>query len=350
MQWLKIPIEAPCERSRRQALTRQQNLTKPAGSLGRLEHIAVRMSAIQGSPSPGIDRVHICIFAADHGVVAEGVSRFPQSVTASMVRNFVDGGAAINVLARAIDATLEVVDVGLICEPASTPTLIRHRAGAGTGNIAHTAAMSADQLIDAMDAGKAAAERAAGCGCDLFVGGEMGIGNTTSASALACAFTGVAARSVVGPGTGLNAAEVAHKVHVVEQALGRLPADCAAPLEFLRNLGGFEIAALTAAYLRCAQLRIPLLIDGFISSVAALVAQRILPAVSQWMFFAHRSAEPGHQVVLEAMSAEPVVSLGMRLGEASGAAVVVPILRMACMLQTEMATFEEAGVGRSNGS
>jgi nicotinate-nucleotide--dimethylbenzimidazole phosphoribosyltransferase len=285
-------------------------------------------------------------------VSAEGVSAFPASVTAQMVRNFIEGGAAISVLARALAATLEVIDLGTLAsvEGATASPRATDRAhhalrlGPGTANFVTASAMTPDQLTAALAAGRDSVARARDRGAQLYIGGEMGIGNTTAASALACALLGAAAERLVGPGTGLDARGVAHKVDVVERALALHRPFLADPYESLRRLGGFEIAALAGAYVRCAQSGLPALVDGFIASTAALVASRLAPGIEEWMCFAHRSREPGHARVLEALGAQPLLDLGMRLGEGSGAAVAVPLLRLACELHAGMATFEQAGV------
>ncbi|ROO39104.1 MULTISPECIES: nicotinate-nucleotide--dimethylbenzimidazole phosphoribosyltransferase [unclassified Pseudomonas] len=327
-----------------QAAARQQQLTKPAGSLGRLESVAVQLAGLQGQLKPSLDQVWIAIFAGDHGVVAEGVSAFPQEVTGQMLLNFVSGGAAISVLARQLEARLEVVDLGTV-----TPSLelagVRHlRVGPGTANFLHGAAMTPKQGVQALQAGHDSVARAVEVGTQLFIGGEMGIGNTTAASALACALLDCPVTHLVGPGTGLDAAGISRKALVIERALALHGAQGNDPLQTLFNLGGFEIAALVGAYLACAQQGVAVLVDGFICSVAALVAVRLNPGCRPWLLFAHRGAEPGHLHVLETLGAEPLLDLGLRLGEGSGAALAVPLLRLACGLHGQMATFAEAAV------
>ena len=344
MIWIIPEIQPPCPITRRQALQRQSQLTKPAGSLGRLEALAVQLAAMQGKAKPAVDRVWISLFAADHGIAEEGVSAFPQTVTRLMLHNFVQGGAAISVLSRQLTALLEVVDVGVAVPLDDCKEIIIARAGNGTANFARQAAMNATQLATALTAGAASARRACAFGAEIFLGGEMGIANSTSAAALACALLNAEPSQLAGPGTGLDAAGVAHKCEVIAQAL-RLHADgLHEPMEILRRLGGFEIAALVGAYLQAASLQMPSLVDGFISSVAALVAVRLQPACAEWLLYAHQSAEPGHRRVLDALDAQPILDLSMRLGEGSGAAVALPILRAACVLHGEMATFEEAGI------
>lgn len=325
------------------AQERQRQLTKPAGSLGQLETIAVRLAALQGSPRPRLTNVHIGLFAADHGVVAEGISPYPQAVTGQMLRNFINGGAAISVLARNLGARMTVVDLGTVT-PLDLPGVRQARLGAGTRNFAQVAAMTAEQCADALQVGRETAQLAASQGAELFIGGEMGIGNTTSASALAAWLLDCPPAELVGPGTGLDAAGVSHKAQVIEAALCVHGAACAGPLEALACFGGFEIAALVGSYLGAAQAGVAALVDGFICTVAALIAVRLNPDCAPWLFFAHQGAEPGHRAVLQALQAQPLLALGLRLGEGSGAALAVPLMRLACELHGNMATFAEAAV------
>ncbi|GGK43972.1 nicotinate-nucleotide-dimethylbenzimidazole phosphoribosyltransferase [Pseudomonas koreensis] len=327
-----------------QAAARQQKLTKPAGSLGRLESVAVQLAGLQGQVKPTLEQVWIAIFAGDHGVVAEGVSAFPQEVTGQMLLNFVSGGAAISVLARQLDAQLEVVDLGTVTPTLNLPGVLHLNVGPGTANFAKGAAMTQAQGGLALQAGRDSVLRAKAAGAQLFIGGEMGIGNTTAASALACALLDCPVAHLTGPGTGLNAEGVSHKAQVIERALALHAAQRGDALQTLFNLGGFEIAALVGAYLACAQEGVAVLVDGFICTVAALVAVRLNPACREWLLFGHRGAEPGHRHVLETLGAEPLLELGLRLGEGSGAALAVPLLRMACDLHGQMATFAEAAV------
>jgi nicotinate-nucleotide--dimethylbenzimidazole phosphoribosyltransferase len=331
------------ESVRAQALARQDQLTKPRGALGQLEALAVALAAMQGNERPQVERLHVSVFAGDHGVVEEGVSAYPQSVTGQMLRNFVGGGAALSVLARRLAAPLEVIDLGIV-EPLQLDGVSHLRLGLGTANLAREAAMSDEQLRLALAAGRDSAQRAAEDSAELFIGGEMGIGNTTSASALAAVLLPRSPLTLVGPGTGLDLAGVRHKVQVIQNAVRLHAEHCVAPLEALRRLGGFEIAALVGAYVHCAQQGIAVLVDGFICSAAALCAVRMNPECRPWLMFAHRSAEPGHLAVLEALNAVPLLDLGLRLGEGSGAALAVPLLQQACALHNEMATFAEAAV------
>ncbi|EKG36912.1 MULTISPECIES: nicotinate-nucleotide--dimethylbenzimidazole phosphoribosyltransferase [Pseudomonas] len=340
--WLK-PAQAIDVPMREAALGRQQQLTKPAGSLAQLERLAVQLAGLQGRERPAADQLWIAIFAADHGVVAEGVSAYPQEVTGQMLHNFVNGGAAISVLARQLSAQLDVVDLGTV-SPMDLPGVRHLRIGAGTANFVQGPAMSVEQGLAALQAGRDSVLRAKAVGTELFIGGEMGIGNTTAASAVACSLLECAAPLLVGPGTGLNAEGIQHKTLVIERALALHAEQAGDPLSSLFCLGGFEIAALTGAYLACAQEGIAVLVDGFICSVAALVAVRLNPSCRNWLLFGHRGAEPGHRYLLETLQAEPLLDLGLRLGEGSGAALAVPLVRLACELHNGMATFAEAAV------
>ncbi|PHN20414.1 nicotinate-nucleotide--dimethylbenzimidazole phosphoribosyltransferase [Pseudomonas sp. ICMP 561] len=341
--WWLEPAQAINIPVREEALARQQQLTKPTGSLGQLERVAVQLAGLQGRVKPKVDAVWIAIFAGDHGVVAEGVSAYPQEVTGQMLHNFVTGGAAISVLAQQLSAQLDVVDLGTV-SPLDLPGVRHLRIGAGTANFAKAPAMTQEQGLLALQAGRDSVLRAKAVGTELFVGGEMGIGNTAAASAVACSLLECAAQLLVGPGTGLNAAGISHKTDVIERALKLHVEQAGDPLQSLFCLGGFEIAALVGAYLACAQEGITVLVDGFICSVAALVAVRLNPGCRDWLLFGHRGAEPGHRHLLETLQAEPLLDLGMRLGEGSGAALAVPLVRLACQLHNGMATFAEAAV------
>lgn len=343
MDYLFEPIAAPDHQYYQRALDRQNQLTKPAGALGFLEQCAVRLAAMQGSDCPRLEKIQVSVFAADHGVAVEGVSAFPQVVTTEMVKNFAAGGAAVNVLAKHVAADFEVVDVGLL-QGLDLPGIISHRAGAGTANYTEMPAMAPAQLAIAFAAGRAAIQRARANAAELFIGGEMGIANTTSASAIAAALLKIPASELTGAGTGLNVEQIGHKARVIDRALQRHQERLDSPLAILQTLGGFEIAALTAAYIAAAQHGMPVLVDGFISSVAALLAVDINPDVADWFFYGHCSAEMGHARVLQALNARPLLSLDMRLGEGSGAVLAVPLLQMACRLHNEMATFSQAQV------
>ncbi len=343
MDWLNHKIERPDEAYYKKAFNRQAILTKPQGSLGLLEELAVRLAAMQQTEQPEIEQVWVSVFAADHGVAAEAVSAFPQVVTAEMVKNFANNGAAVNVLSRYVNASFEVIDVGLV-NTVEAKGLIVDRAGNGTANFAKQAAMTALQMNSALASGKSAVKRALKHKTQLFIAGEMGIANTTSASAMATALTGLSVEQLTGAGTGLVNKAIQHKAKVIEESIDLHQNFLETPLNVLQYLGGFEIAALVGAYVYAAQQKLPVLIDGFIASVAALLAVKINPEVQAWFFYAHRSQEKGHQLVLEQLQARPLLDLKMRLGEASGAVAAVPLLQMACRLHNEMATFAQAEI------
>ncbi|SCZ50754.1 nicotinate-nucleotide--dimethylbenzimidazole phosphoribosyltransferase [Thiohalomonas denitrificans] len=343
-EWLDVPCAPLDETAEGAARKRQSQLTKPPGSLGQLESIAIELARLQGSPRPGAEKVHIAVFAGDHGVAAEGISLFPQSVTAAMVRNFAAGGTAISVLARELKASLEIINLGTVDDPGSAPGVLDLQLAAGTANFTEEPAMTREQLFRAMNAGRHSAERAHLEKTQLFIGGEMGIGNTTSAAAIAAALLGRSAADLVGPGTGLDPKGVSHKAEVIERAFRLHAPHLKDPLEVLRRLGGFEIAGLAGAFIACAQTGLPVVVDGFIATAAAVTAEQLRPGTVDWLLFSHASAEPGHAAICEALGATPLLDLGMRLGEGSGAAAAVPLIRLACALHNEMATFEEAGL------
>ncbi|BCB28060.1 nicotinate-nucleotide--dimethylbenzimidazole phosphoribosyltransferase [Sulfurimicrobium lacus] len=344
MQWLETPAQPIDQAMLAAALARQGQLTKPPGSLGCLEEIAVRLAAMQGTQQPSLERVRITVFAADHGIADEGVSAFPQAVTGQMIANFAHGGAAISVLARNLGASLEVVDVGSKADSAAMLGVIVNKAGEGTANFRRQPAMSENQLAAALQVGRDAVIQALKDDAQLFIGGEMGIANTSAATAVACALLERSAHDIAGPGTGLDATGVSRKAQIIDDALALHRPALTSPLEILRHVGGFEIAALCGAYIASAQAGLPVLVDGFIASSAALLALRIRPDVADWLFFGHASAEPGYVHLMQALDARPLVNLDMRLGEGSGAAVALPILRLAAALHGQMATFAEAGV------
>ncbi len=343
LDWLEQTISPPDASVRERALAHQAQLTKPAGALGRLEHVAVQLAAMQGCLRPEINRIHVSLFAGDHGIAAEGVSAFPQQVTVQMVKNFIDGGAAASVLSGFLNATLEVIDTGM-ATPVDDKRIIAASAGRGTANFLHQAAMNLQQLKQSLDTGRAAALRAKQSRSDLFIGGEMGIANTTSATALSCALLSCDTTQLTGAGTGLNTAQIQHKAALIEQALIHHRAMLHSPLNILQTVGGFEIAALTGAYISAASWQLPVLVDGFICTVAALLAIHINPGVKAWLLFSHCSDEQGHRYLLKVLNVKALLNLNMRLGEASGALSAVPLLQMACQLHNNMATFADAGI------
>lgn len=348
MSWINDPVADISEQAVNNARARQLELTKPPGSLGTLEELAVKFSAIQGTQQPSVKNIHISIFAADHGIADENVSAFPQVVTTEMVKNFARGGAAISVLAKQHGAKLEVIDLGTVVEPGELNGVISSRIAAGTANFLHQAAMTERELDKAFQAGKDAVQRAIDSDADVFIGGDMGIANTTSATALACVYLDKSPQDLTGAGTGLDEKGIQHKAKVIEQALTQHEAGLLDDIEILRFFGGFEIAALTGAYIYASQKGLPIIIDGFIATAAALAAARIKPGSDKWFIYAHQSHEQGHKLLLKSLHADPLVNLNMRLGEASGAAIVIPLLQQACVLHANMATFAEAGVSTSD--
>jgi nicotinate-nucleotide--dimethylbenzimidazole phosphoribosyltransferase len=329
------------------ARARQQALTKPPGALGRLEELACWFAARQGRSVPAPLVPAIAVFAADHGVTAQGVSAYPSDVTAQMVGNFARGGAAINVLARRTGARLTVVDVGVAGDLPHAEGVVGARIRPGTDDLSVAPAMTREHADSAIAVGTERAIADITAGANLLVAGDMGIGNTTAAACLVCAFTGEPPDAIVGLGTGLDEAGRARKVAVAERALARArsrtPRD---GVDWLAEVGGLEIAAITGYYLEAARRAVPVLLDGFISAAAALAARAHAPRAVDWMLAAHASAERGHRAALRHLGLEPLVDLGLRLGEGSGAALALPLLDAAIALHAEMATFEEAGVSR----
>ena len=329
-------------------------LTKPLGSLGQLEDLAVQMVAIRQERYAEPLNKAVYVFAADHGITAEGVSAYPREVTRQMVRNFLADGAAINVLARLHGVGMNVVDVGVDADLADGVGLLHRKVRKGTRNMLWEAAMSDEELAQALEIGSRLADTAKEREQSLLAIGEMGIGNTTSASVIASVLTGETAAAVTGKGTGLDATAQAHKRRVVAAIIekqfgvddGRLPVD---PIELMRCVGGLEIAAMTGMMLGAARHGIAVMVDGFISTAAAAIAFAIEPTVRGYFFAGHRSEEPGHRVLLEYIGLTPILSLNMRLGEGTGAVLAMPILESAMRLYVEMATFVSAGVSEANG-
>lgn len=348
LAWLTQPVKLLDDKAREQAEHHQQQLTKPPGSLGLLEQVAIDFAAWQGQTHPQLERVGVRIFAADHGVCAQQISAFPQQVTAQMVANFVAGGAAISVLSQHMHADFGVVNVGVkhdIPLPKRTEADYINRAvAAGTKDFTEAEAMTYGQMVEALEVGRSCLANA---DWQVFVGGEMGIGNTTAASAIFSALLKLHPEHTVGPGTGLQSAALLHKQAVIEQALALHKQKLSDPLAVLQCLGGFEIAALTASYIAAAQAGIPIIVDGFIATAAALLAVNINPGSREWMLFAHQSAEPAHRSALDALKAKPLLDLGLRLGEGSGAALALPLVQSALRLHNTMATFASAGVSEN---
>jgi nicotinate-nucleotide--dimethylbenzimidazole phosphoribosyltransferase len=342
--WVYQKCPDPSAHCRDAARARQDQLTKPTGALGRLETLAIELAGLQHTERPRAASAPITVFAGDHGVVAQGVSAYPQDVTIAMMANFCAGGAAISVLARELGSRLEVVDAGTLAQQPLTG-VVTDKPRRGTRDFSMEAALTPTELAFAFDCGKRAVARCAQGAPDLLILGEMGIGNTTSAAAIAAALLHVKAEAIAGHGTGIDAAGRAHKARVIDAALARhgLSTD-SSPERILCAVGGLEIAAISGAIVAAAQRRIPLLIDGFIVSVAALAAARLNPSCRPSLIFSHRSAEQGHRIVLDALEARPLLDLDLRLGEGSGAALALPLVRSACALHNGMATFAEAAV------
>jgi len=329
----------------RAAREHQDRLTKPRGSLGRLEDIGVQLCAIAGTcPPPLPAPVTVAVFAGDHGVVAEGVTPWPQEVTAQMVANFCAGGAAINVLAGCAGARVVVVDVGVATPIAlEADTLVRRTVRHGTGNLAVEPAMTRDEAAAALDVGVEVATHALEQGARMLVTGDMGIGNTTASAALIAWFTRRAPTEVTGRGTGVDDDTVARKTRIVEQALARVPAG-AAPIDVLAEVGGLEIAALAGFIVAGAAARVPVLLDGVIAMAGAVVAAASAPEVTGYLVAGHRSSEPGASAALVHLGLAPLLDLDMRLGEGSGATLAIPLVQGAARILNDMATFDAAGV------
>lgn len=345
---LVADLTPPSEAWRERALRRLDSLTKPLGSLGRLEALAAQLVAIRQAEISLPIRKAVYIFAGDHGVTAEGVSAYPSAVTHQMVLNFLAGGAAVNVLAQLHHADLHVVDVGVDADFDGCEGLLHHKIARGTRNMRHEAAMSDAELSAALSAGGKLAADAAAAGHAMLAIGEMGIGNTTSASAITCALTGSSPAVATGRGTGIHAAAHARKIATVEAVLKHHRSDLKYPLDTLRCVGGLEIAAMTGMMLAAPRHRIAVVADGFISTAAAALAVAIEPRVRGYLFAGHRSEEPGHQLLLEYLELAPILSLEMRLGEGSGAVLAMPILESAIALYSRMATFASAGVSKAS--
>jgi nicotinate-nucleotide--dimethylbenzimidazole phosphoribosyltransferase len=337
-------IAAPADVYEAQARTHLDALTKPLGSLGRLEDMAAQWFAIRCGMVTGPVSKAVYVFAADHGITAEGVSAYPSEVTRQMVLNFLSGGAAINVLARLNHVDVNVVDVGVDGDLAGHAGLAQYKVRRGSRNMLREAAMSEEELAAAISVGLTLAEAAFAKGNNLMAVGEMGIGNTTAASVMTAALTGTPASLVTGRGTGLDSAAYDHKCRIVDAVVHRHFAQPTGAREILRCAGGLEIAAMTGMMLGAARRQIAIVIDGFISTAAAAIACGLAPAVRSYLFAGHQSQEPGHRVLLAHLNLEPILDLHMRLGEGSGAVLAMPVLEAAMRLYQEMATFASAGI------
>ena len=326
------------------AEARQGNLTKPPGALGRLEDLSIKLAGIFGTERPSIAGKAVIIAAGDHGVVAQGVTAYPQEVTAQMVLNFLAGGAAITVICRHLGIRQVIVDAGVASDLPDSPELRAVKIGRGTGDISRGPAMSREQAVQCLEAGINLAVEVIESGVDLVATGDMGIGNTTASSAITAAVTGLDTQETTGEGTGRNPEELRHKARVVQDALDVNSPDPLDGIDLLSKVGGFEIGVLAGVILGAAMMRRPVIVDGFISSAAALVASAVCPGSRDFMLGSHVSAERGHRAALSALELEPLFDLGMRLGEGTGAALAMPIIEAAAATLSEMATFAEAGV------
>jgi len=326
------------------ARARQNELTKPPGSLGRLEELSIRVAGITGSPRPKLKHKVVLVMAGDHGVVAEGVSAYPQEVTPQMVANFLHGGAAINVLARHVGARVVVVDMGVAVDIPAHPQLVVRKVAHGTQNIARRPAMSNDQALQCLETGAEIFLDQLANGLDILATGDMGIGNTTPSAAIAAALTERPVEEIAGRGTGVDDDGLRRKIQVIQHALQVNCPDAADGLDVLAKVGGFEIGGLAGAILAAAANRRPVLIDGFISTAAAMIAVSLVPIVRDYLIAAHTSMERGHHLMMNWLGVAPLLDLQMRLGEGTGAALAMSLVEAACKALDEMATFSEAGV------
>ena len=331
-------------RAKQAATQRQQRLTKPPGSLGRLEELSIQLAGIFGSDRPTVQGATVIVAAADHGVVAQGVTGYPQAVTAQMVRNFLAGGAAINVMARSRGVDLVIVDAGVATLLPDHPDLLVVAPGRGTRDITEGPAMTRDQADACVRAGVDLAMSAAEHGAAIIGTGDMGIGNTTSASAITAAVTGASPAQTTGRGTGRTDPELAHKVACVERALDVNQPDPSDGLDVLARVGGFEVGVLAGVALGGALARRAVVLDGFVSGAAALIAHCLCPTIHDYLIAGHVSAEPGHAVALEHLNLQPLLDLSMRLGEGTGALLAAGLVEVAAACLSDMATFDEAGV------
>jgi nicotinate-nucleotide--dimethylbenzimidazole phosphoribosyltransferase len=336
------------EKSMALARERQLELTKPPGALGRLETLSIQLAGITGRLDPLLTERAIIVAAADHGVTAEGVSAYPAAVTPQMVLNFLNGGAAINVLARQVGARVVVLDAGVAAEPFEAhPDLISRKVAYGTANFAHGPAMTRAQAVEAVEAGLAAVARETERGLHLVGTGDMGIGNTTASSAICAVFTQATVAEVTGRGTGIDEPTRRHKIAVIERALAANRPNPQDALDVLAKVGGFEIGAIAGVILGAAVRRIPVLVDGFISTAGAMLAAGLAPLSRHYMIAAHRSAEPGHGLMQAYLDLQPIFQLDLRLGEGTGAALAMPVVAAAVAILNEMATFSSANVSKS---
>ncbi|MBF0613620.1 MAG: nicotinate-nucleotide--dimethylbenzimidazole phosphoribosyltransferase [Magnetococcales bacterium] len=330
--WLHQPVKTVSKPMAMAAQDHFARLSGPPGALGALEEIAVRMAAMSQRMDPEADPAQITLFFADHGVAHAGVAGISEDVTPMWLRNCLRGTSASAVMARSLGLRYEVVDLGLARDPGPLPGLIQQRIGPGTTDFRTTPAMSEQQLFAALGAGRDAVLRADQAGCRLFIGGEAGSGRTTSAGALVCALLGIPPESIAGPGSGISPEALAVKAQVIQEAVDHHARFFSNPLDVLRRLGGYETVALCGAYITCGQVGMAAVVDGFCSSVAALVAATLHPTLNNWLFFGHHAAEPGQYPIFRSLNSRPLLHLDMRLGEGTGALAAFPIIRAACSL------------------
>jgi nicotinate-nucleotide--dimethylbenzimidazole phosphoribosyltransferase len=339
------PIPPLDEGAAHQARLRQNQLTKPPGSLGKLEEISIRLAGMKADPCPSVSRKAVVVMAADHGIAAEGISAFPAEVTKQMVMNFLRGGAAVNVLARQAGASLTIVDIGVASDfDPSLPGLLHRKVACGTRNMARGPAMTQTEAEKALAVGMEVLDGVAESGLDLIATGDMGIGNTTPSSAIASVLTGLPVAAVTGRGTGLDDAGLAHKVKVIEQVIALNRPDPKNAMDVLCKVGGLEIAGLAGVMIASAARRIPVVVDGFISTAAAMIAFGLVPDVRHYLFGSHESVEIGHRVMHKHLGLTPLINLNLRLGEGTGAVLTFHLIEAASRIIREMATFAEAGV------
>ncbi|HJS20927.1 MAG TPA: nicotinate-nucleotide--dimethylbenzimidazole phosphoribosyltransferase [Anaerolineales bacterium] len=343
---MNLPTIPPLNEAAMQAARKRQNrLTKPQGSLGRLEELSIQLAGITGNPFPSVGQKVVIVMAADHGVTREGVSAYPAEVTPQMVKNFLRGGAAINVLTRQANARVVVVDMGIAAEiPDLSGQLIRRRVAAGTANLAQGPAMTREQAEESIQSGIEVTLAEISKGADLLATGDMGIGNTTSSAAIACALMKQSPEGIAGRGTGVDDEGLGRKISVIARALALNKPDPHDALDVLAKVGGFEIGGLTGVMLAAAANRKPVVVDGFISSAAAMIAVSLLPAARDYMIAAHSSQERGHTLMLDWLGLNPLLDLNLRLGEGTGAALAFHLIEASTRILCEMSTFDEAGV------
>jgi nicotinate-nucleotide--dimethylbenzimidazole phosphoribosyltransferase len=337
-------IPALDEAAMRAARARQDTLTKPRGSLGRLEELSIQLAGMKADPFPAVERKAIIVMAADHGVAMEGVSAYPREVTAQMVLNFVSHGAAINVLARQAGARVTVVDIGVAVDFEPMSELIQRKVMCGTRNLVQGPAMTRAEAEQALQVGIDVLNEEAARGLDIVATGDMGIGNTTPSSAIAAVMTGLPVSQVVGRGTGIDDTGLERKIVVIERALAMNHPDPKDAMDVLHKVGGLEIAGLAGMMIAAANRRIPIVIDGFISTAAAMIAVGLAPAVRDYLIGAHQSVEVGHRAILKHLNLTPLLDLNLRLGEGTGAALAFHLIEASTRILRDMATFDEAGV------